>query len=260
MKNNFTKEGNMKRKVDDISLILNTSDRVTLSVTIVFIVISLIIAVINVEGIRKKEIDEIEKYLSVRTIEGAEKVDAYFSNKLTELELIASFQEIYTMDWEKQYPILKYNAQKLRYSDLFVIDNNGIGYYSEDNAKRNQKEEQFFYNINKNEQYITEPFSQVGRGKAITTLSTAIYNDGNRVGTLCGTINLDYLYEYIKYDTVKESEYGFIINQNGQYVANNDLSLVYDKVNIFEQDGYEVEFLKNQEKNNYGSIKGDGKE
>ena len=244
----------MAKKVKKSFSTLKLHDKIIFSATVILIIISLILTVLSINNIRKRKIEEVEQYLATLTMYSKESVDGFLQEKIDLLKFIASFSEIYNMNWEEQYKFLKEKTVYSKFEHIFIVDNEGYGYYVESNEIKDQSHEEFFQNIKDREEYITEPFLQEHLNRSIIIISVAIYNNDNRVGTLCGVIDLKEIYNMIENTKVKKSGFGFIINNNGNYIVSNDMNLVHNKINIFELENYDATLLDNDKKNDSGLV------
>ena len=242
----------MGKRVKKSLSTLNLYDKIVLSATVILIIISLILTVVSVDNIRKSKIEEVEQYLATLTMDFKENVDGFLQEKIDLLKFIASFPEIYNMNWDEQYKFLKEKTVYSKFEHMFIVDNEGYGYYVQGNVIKDQSHEEFFQNIKDKEEYITEPFLEEYKNRSITTISVAIYNNGNRVGTLCGALNLKEINDRIQNVKVKKSGFGFVINNNGNYVVSNDMNLVHNKINIFELENYDATLLHSDKNNDNG--------
>ena len=157
--------------------------------------------------------------------------------RIEQLEYISKLDSIQSMDWNKQYPTLLEEAEAWDFKHIFIMDTKGIGYYAETNTIRDQSKEEFFTDISGDKYYVTEPFVDAKEKTSITTITVPIKKDGVVVGNICGVIDLSKINEFIQSVKVGESGYAFLLRKNGEFVAHNDMSLVYNKVNIVEPDG-----------------------
>ena len=140
------------------------------------------------------------------------------------------------MDWNKQYPNLLEEAEAWGFMHIFIMDTKGIGYYAETNTIKDQSKEAFFTDISGDKYYVTEPFVDAKEKKSITTITAPIKKDGVVIGNICGVIDLSKINEFIQNVKIGESGYAFLLRKNGEFVAHNDMSLVYNQVNIVEPD------------------------
>lgn len=157
--------------------------------------------------------------------------------RIEQLEYIFKLDSIQSMDWNEQYPTLLEEAEAWDFKHIFIMDTKGIGYYAETNTIRDQSKEEFFTDISGDKYYVTEPFVDAKEKTSITTITVPIKKDGVVVGNICGVIDLSKINEFIQSVKVGESGYAFLLRKNGEFVAHNDMSLVYNQVNIVDADG-----------------------
>ena len=157
--------------------------------------------------------------------------------RIEQLEYISKLDSIQSMDWNDQYPTLLEEAEAWDFKHIFIMDTKGIGYYAETNTIRDQSKEEFFTDISGDKYYVTEPFVDAKEKTSITTITVPIKKDGVVVGNICGVIDLSKINEFIQSVKVGESGYAFLLRKNGEFVAHNDMSLVYNQVNIVDADG-----------------------
>ncbi|MFY9534407.1 MAG: methyl-accepting chemotaxis protein, partial [Clostridium sp.] len=157
--------------------------------------------------------------------------------RIEQLEYISKLDSIQSMDWNEQYPTLLEEAEAWDFKHIFIMDTKGIGYYAETNTIRDQSKEEFFTDISGDKYYVTEPFVDAKEKTSITTITVPIKKDGVVVGNICGVIDLSKINEFIQSVKVGESGYAFLLRKNGEFVAHNDMSLVYNQVNIVDADG-----------------------
>lgn len=171
--------------------------------------------------------------LSERTVQCANEIQAQFDEKFALLEYIATLPEINEMKWANQYKYIKGKEASLGFEHLFIMDTTGHGYYVRENTVQNQSKEQFFTDVMENDKFITEPFMDYNNNKSITTLCVSIYKNGQKVGALCGAMDLQKVY-----DSVANMKIGAglaaVVNSAGEYVASSDMTQVHRKLNILD--------------------------
>ena len=108
---------------------LKLYDKIVLSATVILIIISLILTVVSIDNITKSKIEEVEQYLTTLTMDFKDNVDGFLKEKIDLLKFIASFPEIYNMNWDEQYKFLKEKTIYSKFEHMFIVDNEGYGYY-----------------------------------------------------------------------------------------------------------------------------------
>ena len=169
--------------------------------------------------------------LSTRIVEGSKLVSNIFDTKFKELEYISTLDEIQSMNWEIQYPELVKQAEIWGFKHIFIMDINGTSYYAENNTIKDQSQEDFFKNITGNKKVVTEPFVDNNNQLSIVTLTAPIINaSGSVIGNICGVVDLYNINSIIQDINVGKAGYAFILNENGNFVAHKDMSLVYNHI------------------------------
>ena len=226
--------------------LLNVGNKILIQVTALVIAITLISTiVINVivsNTVSKITFDNLVN----RAGDYASILQNEFDEKYERLEYISSLDEIQSMDWTKQYPVLLEQAEIWGFNHIFIMDLKGTSYYAEDNTIRDQSGEDFFKDVSGDKRVITEPWVDPENQFSITTLTMPIKKDGKVIANICGVISLDTINDMIQKINLGENGYAFILRQNGEFVAHKDMSFVYNKISVSneaEEQG-EFEYMK----------------
>ena len=211
------------------NVILGINILLVISISIFMTGTALINSISNLKNIAYSNTEE-------RAAESAQALANEIGVIIEQLEYISKLDSIQSMDWNKQYPTLLEEAEAWGFMHIFIMDTKGIGYYAETNTIKDQSKEAFFTDISGDKYYVTEPFVDAKEKKSITTITAPIKKDGVVIGNICGVIDLSKINEFIQNVKIGESGYAFLLRKNGEFVAHNDMSLVYNQVNIVEPD------------------------
>lgn len=159
-------------------------------------------------------------------------ISTELKSKYLALTNIAKMPEIQSMDWNQQYPALLRESEKWGFEHIFIMDPQGISYYSETNTIKDQSSEDFYHNITGNKKILTEPFVSTDRNYSIVTLTLPIFRDGTFVGNICGVLPLHNINNIISNISIGNSSFAYIFNKFGEFVSHKDMSLVYNKDKI----------------------------
>lgn len=226
---------NYKRKIMATKTsYIKPADKIILLV--VFVMFIVLIAGVNIGTKRYKENQLLAVQDSMDILADMQKIqfERYISDKLSSLQALATFPEIYEMDPAQQKKFIKGRSKALGFHHLFIIQDGGMGFYIEENTTRNQKDEPFYDNVMKQDIYITEPFYIADT--AIMTLSVSIRDEnGNKVGALCGAIDLDDVRQIFHQNRMLMDGISYLINREGIYLAATDMDKVYNKGVIYKE-------------------------
>lgn len=211
------------------NVILGINILLVISISIFMTGTALINSISNLKNIAYSNTEE-------RAADSAQALANEIGVRIEQLEYISKLDSIQSMDWNKQYPTLLEEAEAWGFMHIFIMDTKGIGYYAETNTIKDQSKEAFFTDISGDKYYVTEPFVDAKEKKSITTITAPIKKDGVVIGNICGVIDLSKINEFIQNVKIGENGYAFLLRKNGEFVAHNDMSLVYNQVNIVEPD------------------------
>ena len=233
MSNRQMRIGLKLKKMDTIIIVM-------VSCLLIFVVLMMNAFTYNVESSQEELIEQTLERMSDNQ---KQQFESYVDQKMEILRALAQYPEVYEMDDEKQCTFLKGRAAALGFQHFFVVNANGIGYYFDEGIHRNQRGEPFFQNIMSHKEYLTEPFYS-NTSPAITTACVSIYNESNeKVGVLCGAINLGNMQKTIESSEVVLDGSCFILNRSGNYISSNTNLDVNSQSSIFTMADSELSLI-----------------
>lgn len=133
-------------------------------------------------------------------------LNIYFAEKQRELELLASYPQIYNMDKKEQETFLFEKQWKLGLEDIFVIP-------AKTECKTRYIQNQDFVEealVNKN---IIKPI-YCKKYKVAIGVTTSIYKNGEKVGALCERINILEIKNMLQQNITKTEDIGYVIDKD----------------------------------------------
>ncbi len=177
--------------------------------------------------------------------------------KATALEVLARDAAIYSMDKDKQIPIIKkqiegfkQNGEEVRYQISFL---DGTTYIPGTDITFNlSKASNFLETVSKKKAVFASPLLSKGDGRLITIITTPIYKDGNASNEVLGVLGAVYSSEYfnniiVDEDKKSEKDFKFMIDRTGKKVVHTDVELVKNMDNDLEKSDAGLEELKGVE-------------
>ncbi len=214
----------------------SVGNRILAIVIVLVIAVSSLLTMTSIFSFTKSLRENTYTNLKERAEDASLSVNKEIEIRIGQLEYIAGLNDIQSMDWSKQYPLLLEEANAWNFQHIFIMDPNGIGYYAEDNTIKDQSEEEFFSDIKGDKYVVTEPFIKKDKEMSIITITAPIKKDGKVIGNICGVIDLNDINEFIQNMKIGENGYTFLLRKNGELVAHNDMELVYNQININNDD------------------------
>ena len=235
----------MKRKRNKLQIHrLKKRDYLFIAVLCVLALLVLLFYRQNTERAKKEQVALIKEVMAQTSGNNKEVFETYIEDKLEIIQALASYPDIYEMDTEKQKAFIKGRSAKWGFSHIFVMNQYGVGYYIEDGIYKVQKGEEFFENIMSHDIYLTEPF-YTAEGRVIMTICVSIYDkQGEKVGVLCGAVNLYEIQKMINKNETILSGNTVILDQNGLYITSQKASDVYNKISIFKTPDSELSLIQ----------------
>lgn len=222
--------------------VVKAGNKILAAIVILVVLITVINSTLSFRMMSDNIIKLTEENLQ-REVAASEKIlENIFANKYQALEYISNLPEIQSMDWKKQEPVLREKAEPFGFEHIFIMTNDGMGYYAEDGSIKDQSEDVFYKTITGDVRVVTEPFVESEKERSITTLTMPIKNGDKILGTICGVIDLNEINTSVQDISIGTSGYGFLVNSSGEFVANKDMSTVYNTVTITEETSEYVGF------------------
>ena len=199
---------------------------------------------IYTDNAKKSQVDLIYEVMEQTAENQKEQFETFIAEKIHILQALVSYPDIYGMDIERQDEIIKGRASEIGFNHMFVIDTNGLGYYFEDGVIRDQSKDRFFHDVMNNDIFITQPF-YTGTEVVIMTACVSIYDDnGNKVGVLCGAINLESVQQLILENEMILEGTSYILNEEGRFVTSKNHQDVYYMKSIYNSENSDLSLVK----------------
>ena len=171
--------------------------------------------------------------------------ESYVDEKVQVLKGFVTYNDVYKMDEEKIRDFLRGKAKSFGFEYMFVMHADGTGFYFDDGGiHKDQKDEPFFKNIMEHDVYLTEPF-YTDKGPAITTVCVSIYSPNReKVGVLCGALNLEEIKKMVKESEMIMEGSSFIVNETGNYIASNTDLFLHSEKSIYDTKDSSLELIR----------------
>lgn len=198
----------------------------------------------NTASAKQGQINLVKEVMEKNAANKKEQFEQYVKEKIKILQVLVTYPDIYEMDDEAQKDFIIGRSEQFGFNHIFIMNMQGTGYYIEENVHRNQSGEEFFYSVRNNDIYIAEPF-YTGEGMALMTVCVSIYDkQREKVGVLCGAINLDNVQQLIGNSEMILEGKTYILDESGRYVTSQEASDVYNKIPIYETPDSELSLIE----------------
>ncbi len=177
---------------------------------------------------------EAEKALMALAAESAKVTESRIETQKLTLEMIASREDIQSMDWAVQQPILERQVQLTNFLDLAVVQPDGSAYYASGTINqlgdRDYVKKAFAGETNVSDLIVSRVTNEV-----VLMYAAPIKRDGRVVGVLIGRRDGNALSQITGDTGYGESGYAFMINDKGIVIAHPDSERVLNQYNPIEE-------------------------
>ena len=180
----------MKKKIINNKIsYLKPVDAIILVVVFVMFVVLTIGVSVGTYSYKENQVLLIKDCMNIFSDNQKVQFQQFVDSKVAVLEGLAQYPDIYKMDETMQKEFIKGRSEKLGFHHIFIMRDDGTGYYIDEGVIREQGEEPFYQSVMENEVYITEPFYS---SEHITMTVSVTIRDKykQKVGALCGAFGM----------------------------------------------------------------------
>ncbi|PHV71432.1 methyl-accepting chemotaxis protein [Sporanaerobium hydrogeniformans] len=164
---------------------------------------------------------EAEKSLESLSLEAAKFTSSQIEIQKKTLEMIALRDDIRSMDWKIQQPILQRQVKRTNFLDIAVVQIDGTTYYS-DGTTTQLGDDEYVKKALNGEINISDLLVNKVNNELVLMYATPIERNGKVVGALLGCRDGSTLSEISDNVAYGDKGYGYIINNNGTVVGHPD--------------------------------------
>ena len=177
---------------------------------------------------------EVKQNLSSIVSDGSNNIKLSIDSDLKILELISSDSDIKTMDWEIQRVNLENKLRGTDFIELGIVDLKGQALYANgDTADLSDRD--YIEKALNGESTVSDLLKSKLTGELVGMYSTPIKVDEKVVGLVVGRKHGNFLTALLPNKGENEEEQGYIVNKEGNIVANQDREKVLSGYNPIEK-------------------------
>lgn len=260
-KNNVREDNNeienKNNKINDLLknkfLFKNLGFKIIIQITILVVIICLTLGSISYYRASKALKENIYTSLEYRAEDGAKIITSMIEQEIKSLSVVATRPDIQSMDFNIQKQVLITEAGRLGYTNLSIIDNEGIIHFTNGTtfkAELSNPECTYLKNGLLGKASISNPIKTVDN-EMVLSIAAPIKNSGGEVlGVLLADLPLSKLNVLVQKTKISNEGYAFVIDSTGKKVAHKDINLVLSGDNDIKksQNDKKLEVLANIEK------------
>ncbi|MEM5817187.1 MAG: cache domain-containing protein, partial [Desulfitobacterium hafniense] len=176
---------------------------------------------------------EAEKALGTLAADSAKLTESRLETQKKTLEMIALREDMQTMDWQVQQPILQRQLPNTNFLDLGVVQLDGSVSYS-DGSTNQLGDRDYVQKALKGDTNVSDLIISRVTNSLVIMYAAPIVSEGKVVGALIGRRDGDAL-SLIAEDTgYGQNGYGYMVNSQGTIIAHPDREKVFSQFNPIE--------------------------
>ncbi len=198
--------------------------------SVIIFLSSIIIGFISILRATESLTNEVEKALGSLAFDAARLTESRIETQKKTLLMIAMREDIKSMNWEIQQPILQRQIKNTNFLDIAVVQPDGTAYYSTGTTSK-LREMEYVRKAFSGETYISDLLIDSTTGEIVVMYAAPIERDGKVVGALIGRREGEALSRITDDSGYGESGYAYMINLKGTVVAHPDRNKVHNQWN-----------------------------
>ena len=178
--------------------------------------------------------DAARDSMRVSASDAAKLTAGKIETQMKSLEVLAFSDEIQSMDWDLQGPLLEDYIEEISFFQLGIVGPDGVGNLL-DGTTVQLGDRDYIKRALGGELRVSEPLISNTNGDLVLMFAVPIKSEGNVVGALIGTIEGNLLTDIIDETGYGEKGYSYIINNNGTVIGHPDRDKVINQFNPIEE-------------------------
>jgi methyl-accepting chemotaxis protein len=208
--------------------------KLVVSFSLIILISSLAFGLLSIFSARDSLMHQTQRSTAVMIREATKLVKTKAEHNLNILEIIAKKDEIKSMEWELQQPLLQIEVRDTRFTDLAVVTPDGNATYST-GLKADLSSYRHIKDALEGKVAVSDLLIDVLTGSPNIRYAVPIFVDNNVVGVLEGKMIGNSLSEITNGINIGDQGYCFMVNEEGTIVAHSDIVKVITQFNPIEK-------------------------
>lgn len=203
--------------------------------TLILLIVCSVLGVIAYQNSSAAMISAVERELPAKAFDASKIVSKEIESTIAVMETIAQQEVIKSMDWEKQFPVLHSENERLGYQMMGTAGLDGI-VHTTTLQETSLLDRDYFQKALAGEPALSDPLVSRINKSTIVMLVYPITNDADQViGVLAAAIDADRFNKIVESIKFGETGYGYMVNSDGNIIAHPEIDMVINKYNPFEE-------------------------
>lgn len=202
--------------------------------SILILISSISVGILSIYRAGESLAHEAEISLQSLSFEAAKLTNSRLQTQKQALEMIADREDIKTMDWEIQQPVLQRQVERTNFLNIAVVQPDGTANYADGSVNQLGDREYVKMAFN-GEANVSDLIISRETNELVIMYAAPIEQDGRVVGVLIGRRDGNALSNLTDDVGFGEQGYGYIINNNGTVVGHPNRQRVLEQFSPIEE-------------------------
>lgn len=208
--------------------------RLIIYFAILILLSSISLGFISLQRASKTLTKESEKSLASLALDASRLTESRIETQKKVLEMIALREDIESMDWKLQQPILQRQLKRTNFQDIAVVQLDGTAHYSSGTISK-LGDRDYIKKALKGESNVSDLLISRVTNQIVLMYAAPIQKDGKVIGALIGRRDGNALSSITDDTGFGKEGYGYMINSQGTVVGHPDRDKVLNQFNPIEE-------------------------
>jgi len=208
--------------------------KLIINFSILILLSSVILGVISLISSSDSITKEAEKSLTALVKEDSKLTASRMEIQKRTLEMLALNENIQSMDWITQQPILKVLVKQTDFLDIAIVQMDGTANYSDGTISK-LADRDYIKKALSGESAISDVLISQVTNQPVIMVATPIFKSGTVVGALIGRRDGNALSDIVDDTGYGKDGYGYIVNGTGTVIAHPDRNKVINQYSPIEE-------------------------
>lgn len=216
--------------------------KIALYFTITLLIVCSGLSILSYRNASQAIIEKVEEDLPEKATEAGKYIEVSINKRFKELQTIGDWYLASNLEWEEQKAMLDYEAGRLGYLTLAVVDNLGIAHYTDDTTK-DLSDRDYIKKALNGAQNVSDPLKSKVTGNTVLMAAVPLESKGLVKGAIIGRLDgtaLNTIVENVSYGV---NGFAFMVDKKGKIIASRNNDIVEKEINIIEEANKDPQYV-----------------
>lgn len=203
--------------------------------TVTLLIVCAGLSILSYHNASQALIKKVEEELPEKAADAGKYIEVCIDKRFKELQTIGDWYLTSNLTWDEQKRMLDYQAKRLGYLTLAVVDNQGIAHYTDDTTT-DLSERDYIKNALMGVQNLSDPLLSKVTDETVFMAAVPLVNtEGDIKGALIGRLDGSILSTIVENISYGASGYAFMVDEKGTIIAHHDKNVAKQQLNVIKE-------------------------